>query len=330
MLHFPELNANIGSWALGTCIPRELMGDLGYFPLKQQLVESISIITDGFCKYNIDHQSPIDLSAFAKLKKLSWSGLRSDNDMKTLRNTLKKVSPQLVELELDFICWYDPEANLSIFDEKSGGFFVRETLKPPPESSTHMFPALQVLSLSNISFISFEEEMVQAVDFSLLSCIKLRSCPGWEGFLQCGSRLRRPTRLKSLEILSSITDEKYADDSISQFLKSFHGLEQLAICTSSHSKTLDIWRAALHHKSTLKAFIHHQREIELDEEVPAFEEEHDKPDLSLHNFNKETAEWMTNSSQHPLSGFDLEFLGLCCKPRLLLVHDPPSNLTCNC
>ncbi|PVH91917.1 hypothetical protein DM02DRAFT_635787 [Periconia macrospinosa] len=305
------------TWALGTCIPREIIGCSGYLPLKQKLIESIRLITDGACDYNLNFQSPINLSDFTHLKKLSWSGLRSENDMETLQDTIKQVSHQLVELELDFINWSEVQAALFVDDDDSDTFFVRNILELPPKSTTCMFPALQILSLSGLSFESAAEEMSYAFDFGSLRSLKLRFCFGWERFLLCGSRLNRPTRLKCLEIQSAISYEESVEESVSEFLRSFHGLEQLAISTGSPAWALDIWRAALHHKSTLKAFAHHQRNINLDEDSPYFEEECDNPDLSLTLVDKEMAEWTRIPSQQPLTGLDLEFLGLCCDPELL-------------
>ncbi|PVH92987.1 hypothetical protein DM02DRAFT_619586, partial [Periconia macrospinosa] len=180
---------------------------------------------------------------------------------------------------------------------------VRSILELPPQSTIRMFPALQVLSLSGLSLESAAKEMAYAFDFGSLRSLKVRFCFGWEEFLLCGSCLNRPIRLKCLEIQSTISQEVSVERSISEFLRSFHGLEQLAISTGSPAWILEIWRAALHHKSTLKAFTHHQRDINTDEDSPSFEEECDNPDLSL---------------TLPLTGLDLEFLGLCCDPELLV------------
>jgi hypothetical protein len=246
--------------------------------------------------------------------------LRSKNDIESLKSTIRQISNQLLELKLDFIKWAGVEAVLSMGREESNAFLVRNILELPPKSTIRMFPALQVLSLSNVSFKSGTEEMAHAFDFSLLSSLKLRFCCGWERFLQRGSRLSRPSRLKSLEIQSTnaIVQEVEPGDSISVFLNSFRGLEQLAIYTGSPSQTLDIWRAACHHNASLKAFLHHQRTITFDEDSPNFEGECDLPDLSLSFFDERITEWTENPSGHPWVELDLEFLGLCCDPERLV------------
>ncbi|KAF2193899.1 hypothetical protein K469DRAFT_782205 [Zopfia rhizophila CBS 207.26] len=153
--------------------------------------------------------------------------------------------------------WSEVQAALFVDEDDTGTLFVRNVLELLPKSTTRMFPALQVYSLSNVSFKSAAKEMAYAFDFGLLYSLKLRFCFGWERFLLRGSCLSRPTRLKLLEIQSTIHYEVQAEDSISEFLGSFHGLEQLAISTGSLAWTLDIWRVVLYYKSTLKAFAHH-------------------------------------------------------------------------
>jgi hypothetical protein len=246
--------------------------------------------------------------------------LRSRNDIEILKDTIRQVSNQLLELELDVVKWSEAEGVLSMEKEESNAFLVRNILELPPRSTIRMFPALQVLSLSNVSLQSGIKEMAHAFDFSLLSVLKLRFCCGWGDFLRRGGRQSRPTMLKSLEIQSTsvIAQEVGSEDTISMFLNSFRGLEKLAIYTGSPSQTLDIWRAACHHNASLKAFTHHQRTITFDEDPPSSEGECDLPDLSLPFFDGKMTEWTKHPSRHPLGELDLEFLGLCCDPERLV------------
>lgn len=192
----------------------------------------------------------------------------------------------------------------------SDTFFVRSILGIPPESTTPMFLAFQLLSLSNVSFQSGKK--------GLLSSLTLRFCYGWENFLRRGCRLSRPTRLKSSDIQSTLSHDIDAENSISRFLGSFQGLEQMAIFTGSPSWILDIWRAALHQQTTLRAFTHHQRGIDEDEDYPYLREDCESSDLSLSLYDKDMAKWAKNLSKHPWNNMDLEFVGLCCHPELLV------------
>jgi hypothetical protein len=304
---------------LGTCVPQELLGPSGYLLRKQNLIESIHLVTDGSCSYNLDKGSRIVLSAFPRLRKLSWSGLRSENDIETLKDAIRQVSYHLLDLGLDFVDWSEVEETLSLDEDDSDAFFVHNILELPRNSTSCMFPALQVLSLCNVSFESGTKDMAHVFDFGLLSSLKLRFCPGWESFLRRVRRLSRPARLKSLELQSRVNDEIQPEETISEFLESFRGLEQLAVFTSGPSSTLDIWRAALYHKASLKLFAHHQRVIDLEEDSPFFEKESDLPDLSLSIFEEEIIQCPGSPSRNPLGELDLEFLGLCCHPKLLVL-----------
>jgi hypothetical protein len=99
------LTLTILSWIMGTCIPKKL---LGYLSRKQRKLESLILITDGDCTYNREGLSPIDLSAFLCLRKLSWTGIRSGSDMKALRVALKQVTslPTCRKTLLPEICLY--------------------------------------------------------------------------------------------------------------------------------------------------------------------------------------------------------------------------------
>ncbi len=66
--------ADSKSWGLGTCIPKGLLGPSGYLPLRQTKIESIRLVTDGACGFNIRSLNPICLGAFKHLEKivLGW------------------------------------------------------------------------------------------------------------------------------------------------------------------------------------------------------------------------------------------------------------------
>jgi hypothetical protein len=237
----------------------------------------------------------MSLVSFKHLTELSWSGFLSGEDIDALSDVLSQVSSQLVKLVLDCRFYHG---------------------QCPLQSNMSVFPAVRVLSLSNMRFQGLERHMASAFDFALLTSLTLRDCRGWESFLQHGSRLNKPTKLKTLDIRFARgygLNELTADGTIPQFVESFHGLEQLAICTGSPSETLDIWRAAFHHRSTLKAFAHQERFIDTIDQERA---ECDSPNLSL--ADQDIAKLTGTPSRHPLSELDLEFLGLCCTPELLV------------
>lgn len=278
------------------------------------------------CFGNSDHEFLIDLEAFTRLKKLSWSGFRTEYDIITLQDCIKQVSHQLVELELDFYEWMTMGKPQDIPDDYSDKYFPYTILQLPPPSQSAIpppiFPNLQVLSLEGIEMGSTAKEVAHAFDFGSLRSLKVRLCRGWEDFLLCGSRSNRPpANLKSLELYTTWDFDEPAESTLCEFLGSIQGLEQLAIYTASSSpssaSTLNIWSSvAQHHKSTLKAFVHHRREISGDDET------YDNLELfftSSPEAKTEFDDWINNPSKQLLDELvGLEFLGLCCNPELVV------------
>jgi hypothetical protein len=305
---------------MGTCIPGQLFDYLSH---KQKSLESLILVTDGACAYNYDGLSSINLSVFPCLRKLSWRGMRSKRDMKALEVALKRVSHQLVELELDFMNKEEVHATLYLDDDELDNFLTHSILGLPSENRTRIYPAVQVLSLSKTPFDSVAQDIAHAFNWGLLRSLTLRFCEGWEDFLFYGSGLSCPATLKALKIQATINEEIDAERSISTFLGSFQGLEQLLLSNFSPSTTLDIWHALIHHKATLRTFVHHQRGLQEDLDSEDFrEDDSDSPDLTLTLYTKEMMKWSEDRTTHPLSGLDLEFLSLCCEPKLLMVLAP--------
>lgn len=298
---------------MGTCIPPQILGPFGHLPLKQKGIESIRLTTDGACEWNLYGNCLIDLSEFKNLKSLSWSGLRSENDFSTLHGALQQFSNQLVELDLDLIDWNT--VNYFLMDQDdSRDFFVRRILAIPPGGRKGMFSALQLLSLSGVSLIDFPEEITEAFDFKTLRSLKLRLCPGWDDFLQHACQSCQPIALKSLEIQITDDIEDNFRDTISEFLESFEGLEKLFISTNSARDPLDLWYAALHHKSTLRRFVHHVRGGASEDGFSY--EDMDRPDLSFTQKEiKSFGGWFLNNPLHKL---DLECIGFSCRPQYLV------------
>jgi len=62
-------------------------------------------------------------------------------------------------------------------DKDDLGTFVQNILGLPPKTTTRLFTAFQVLSLSNISFTSGTNDLAHTFNFGLHSSLKLRFCP---------------------------------------------------------------------------------------------------------------------------------------------------------
>jgi hypothetical protein len=307
---------------LGTCVPKEILGPSGYLPLKQTKIESLNLIAGGGCRWNIGFECAIFLRNFTELKKLSWRALRSEDDFSALHDLFEQTSHQMTDLELDLV------SSQQLVLDKSHNFFARKVLGLTLGDKKQNFPALQTLSLAEVSFQCAEEEIAHAFSLVTVRSLKIRFCSGWQEFLEHSSRSTPPKALKSLEIQYSIGQERGpVEETISNFLETFQGLEQLAIGGIPGYETLDIWRSTLIHKATLKAFVNHQREINTEEDSSHFEEDYDSTDGSLSLFQNEINLWNKDPSLHPFGELHLEFLGMSCAPKLLVSFSMISERT---
>lgn len=271
------------------------------------MIESIRLVTDGDCWWNLAETFPVSLEAFKRLKKLSWKGLRSVGDFKAIASALRQNSNQLRELELDMIrSSLVTKARPAL--SGSVNSFAAEILKIHSEETKQMFPALEVLSLSGISFLDAQEIIVSAFNFSSLRSLKLCFCPGWEDVLDRVTLSKQPIHLKSLEIQSSIHEDKPRDATAaaSRFLESFVSLEEFFISTPFSEDKPILWKSLLKHKSTLKRFAHHPILIGRDGQDPHIL---DQPIFSSEAVSKlKSAEPLLDPCTEDL---DLEFIGVC-------------------
>ncbi len=291
-----------------------------------------------------DGKNILALSSFPHLKRLSWIGLSSLNDIKAVSAVLERTSHQLEELNLDLINHRNLQALREIADEESDAVFARDILEVDT-GRIQKFSGLRALSLSAVSFLATgvntsdtsdyldifpqraqtADSILSIFDFSLLRSLNLRSCPGWEELLELLTKSPRLLRLTSLELQSAIQDEFHHGLVIEAFIESLEGLEELFLYTHLNSTTLDIWRSVLHHKATLKRFVHHHQSLNTDDESPMSQQESDVPDLSL--LLKDVAGFYNDPSLNPLGGLELKSVGLCCTPEFMVSRRDSEEIT---
>lgn len=314
------------SWNLGTCVPPEILGADGVIPQKQPLIRSLRLTTDFTCLHYFDAECGIDLSRFRQLRQLSWKAPNADN-LDTLSVAIRNNSTHLEKLELDFVHWQKLQDDLGYYDDNddtSGilpqNYFIRRVLFLNKRSPRPLLPANRVLSLSQVPIAA---EMTDVVNFDILVSLTLRICLGWDRFLQRVTQLNVPINLKTLEIQeSSSVSCSWTEDILADFLNAFEGLEELYISHVGPVPALDFWNRIIHRHTTLKRFVHHQRTIDIDDESPHFEEEHDLSDLAI--LGRELRQIKEAPSQNPLAWLNLEFIGLACVPeRLVSACDLP-------
>lgn len=208
-------------WELGTCIPVDLLGGPNS-PLKNQTqIESISIITDYDCEPH--HAGYVDLVQFKELRSLSWLGLLRYHDLDAVRRGIAVHGHQMTSLTLGFVDWQRAQQRTgNLVPRVSFNFFAQYALGLHLGGRQVMFPVLEHLSLSTVSFDYYLDEMTAAINTKNLKSLTLRDCIDATGWLEHLSRVKRPIR--SLKTLELAVDYETGRKPAEQFILSVGGL----------------------------------------------------------------------------------------------------------
>lgn len=186
------------------------------------------------------------------------------------------------------------------------------------------FPRLRSLKLTRVPLS--DESTRKAVSSASINLenlrhLSLRMCSYWASLLIDMPQFGPQLQLKSLEILDFYlktlpeTATKKATI-ITNFIDSFRGLEELFISHCGPIPALEFWEHIAGHASTLKAFVHHQRLTDQDEELLGSRMGMDLPDLAISQDDRGRIK--RDPSQNPLTRLNLEFIGLTCAPEYLV------------
>ncbi|KAH6636903.1 hypothetical protein F5144DRAFT_469631, partial [Chaetomium tenue] len=175
-----------------------------------------------------------------------------------------------------------------------------------------IFPVIRELSLTDVPLAA---GMARAVNFGTLRSLTLLRCQGWYVFLAWAIKLKLPIRLKTFGIHiidnTSLVSNRLL---IGAFLSSFKGLENLFIDEPERQGLLVFWDAVACHQPALKKFVHQQRTCPSDRY--AFSSARVVPRLPL--LNLEMLQLQRGPFAAQLCDLDLEFVGLPCRPLLLV------------
>ena len=259
------------SWDLGMCIPENILGSEGYLTKQQTAIESLSLITSGKCHYSVRVQEEIlILSNFPRLRKFSWKGLSSTEELNSLRGLFRSNFRVLEELELDFFEWEAVTidgVDTMDYSYEDGPSFPEAILPHNSDGAVQQFKSLKRLSLSEFEFEISTEQITRAFNIGNLQSLTLRNCPGIRTFLSTIMDAGLVLRLKSLELIMldrPIRRNGSIESPLISFLQSFKGLEHFHLMLrtgrSDPKQVLSsYWNAILHHSSTLKRLIYHER-----------------------------------------------------------------------
>lgn len=316
---------------MGTCVPDSLLSRTGFLTLNQPNIESIRLVTDGKCLWKEDSRHDLALCTFSNLKRLSWIGLSSQGEFDSLADVLDQVSYQLEELEIDLTYHQDWCDHLGYYDSvnerKNAQSIVKMLGLSTPRSSK--FPVLKRLALTAIPFPTPESDshISGSFGFSSLQSLKLRNCDGWEFFFDQFANHAEPLKLRSLEIQCAVTASIHPGHkaaALVDVLQKTHGLEELFLSTTELLGVgiVELWKAVFQHRASLRKFVHHMVDMDIDDENGNFGGYRDLSDLGL-SIWQQTGRWEGFQQPllpalQPVGSLDLTNLGVCCAPDLMV------------
>ena len=271
LLQMQEKSLVSFSWDLGTCIPENILGSEGYLTKKQTAIESLLLITNGECYYLGRMQEEIViLSNFPRLRKFSWKGLSSTEEFNSLRGLFRSNFRVLEELVLDFLYWPIVSIDgvmMCMIDDEDRPSFTEAILPHKTNGVVQRFKSLKRLSLSDFEFDETIEQITRAFNIRNLQSLTLRNCEGILTFLSTIVDAGLVLRLKSLELMmkdGAIERNGSLKSPLISFLQSFKGLEHFHLMLRTAKWEPEhwssyYWNAILHHSSTLKRLIYHER-----------------------------------------------------------------------
>ncbi|KAI8295983.1 Methyltransferase fsa4 [Colletotrichum sp. SAR11_240] len=268
------------SWEVGTCLPEGVFWPLGYLPQVQNGLESISLITDGSCGISLRAGNPLVLDVFPKLRRLSWVGIRSLEDMQGVKSLLLRNHGIISDLELDAVRYDDSWA--SIAGDAVEYNIVADIMLPSPSQPEYRhLTALRRLSLGAVPLRPATDRVAAVLRLDQLQSLRLRACPGWTHLFRywLTSELNINLALLEIQVSLDMFAGAFPERMLVTFLEHFEGLEELYISIPGLlDRPTALWHAALGHPK-LRRFVYHVRIFDLDLESMYAEHDANQPPL---------------------------------------------------
>jgi hypothetical protein len=263
LYEYPE--ANNFRWEMGTCIPREILGECGWLSREQPNIESLTLITGAACHYNVFHtkSSSLSLKPFRKLRSLAWIGILTDKEEEEVRMALAQNSRHIERIALDFtqVRANDLHERLETYNAiVTLGLGLRRTV---PERRKLIYEKLKSLSLCNATITHHRRHwahpMINEINWPNMTHLSLVNCPGGRDLVKkLGDEIGSNLQLKTFEYRSEVMEANRSEaHALEVLLESFTGLEGLYLHLESElddEDSQEVWRAASRHRSTLQRF----------------------------------------------------------------------------
>ncbi|VUC37058.1 unnamed protein product [Clonostachys rosea] len=314
------------SWDLGTCVPAEILGPDGILPQKHPKLQSLSVSNDFLCYMSVKPS----VSAFRNLQRLRWRA-PNGKQVDALSEAIGNNASHLKELEIDFAHWHTLDRSIRHPYGGLGGDVTRKVFGVPPQGP--LTPRTQLAGIPSepqgiilkeirslcLTEVPLTADLAQAMNFQTLESLKLRTCPDWFEFLNAIVADRKKLNLKAFELTDDLGEYEKTKDryynacaaSLPAFLASLDGLEQLHLAPFASHHAAEEWREfARNHHESLKSFIFHDRSANWDRQSYGSGAVTD----SSHVLTDDQAKlFKEDPSQNPLSLFNLNFFGVCCR-----------------
>lgn len=257
------------SWHLGCCVPSSILGIDGWLPSKHSEIRTLSLITDGTCYSQEPEEAGI--LKLTQIRSFSWKGFEEHDihQHHMIRQCLALNSAHLESLELEPTVKVDGAVEIDQLLNIQSDFLDVELdghtapVAHPDEcsllakTSPTKLVVLRHLSLFNILLGSYEE-LMSAINLHQLQSLKLLVCVYGSNILWGMSSSGKRINLRSFEWVSGDILEIYRGvRHISEFLKSFEGLEELYLSTSPSALSLN--DIISQHRATMKRLVFHMR-----------------------------------------------------------------------
>jgi hypothetical protein len=183
---------------------------------------------------------------------------------------------------------------------------------PSPQS---IFPSLRDLRLRGapLDFESTRKKLYRTIDFGALESLSLRDCEKSGLFLAMLKESPKPINLKSFEIQT----RHHTDAEVGRFVGSFEGLVDLFVGAEDSERRLGrppqdaLWDSLRNHRATLKRLVYHKTTYDryCSRAGPASGYPLDCTYFAIPRLGPDEEE--VDPAVNPLTGLDLECLGLC-------------------
>ncbi|EGD95445.1 hypothetical protein TESG_02926 [Trichophyton tonsurans CBS 112818] len=243
------------SWDLGPCLPGEIFSSERGLLANQRQIKSIDLVT--CVMYDETIEFPMDMSHLCNLRSLTYTSPWHPADLNLIRKFLQ-LRHQLTTLELQLGALAPA---IAIWDRDT--IDIKDLLLGSQEvGESQSLLSLEALSLK-LPLNRIEADIVSALNFDCLRCLKLHNCDGTSTFLDALSSSTKPLRLKSFQLKftpqgsDAHSSSEMLSAALAKFLMAFQTLEDLYLSIPRISLTAIECRMIQNHYPALRRLLLH-------------------------------------------------------------------------